>query len=251
MPVGQATLGEGLLVEEVYAMSVMSPPRIEPLPDVATDTPAPLPPPEPAAPLSPAGELGRRAFRVVNRWLMLPLLRAGLGAWLGTPFGGWLMLLRVRGRKSGRVREVPLGYYIAEGSAWVIAGFGGRTDWYLNLRADPRVEVILPGRERRCVAEDVTDPETRRRILPPFLRSMGVPGYLAGLDPYRSTPDELLAATATLPLIRLRPEGEPLVAGPDDPGGLGWVWRQALVLLLTARLVGLLRRLVRPKSRPA
>lgn len=202
-----------------------------------------------APPPGRSADLGRRAFRIVNRWLMLPLLRAGLGAWLSTPIGGWL-LLRGRGRKSGRVREVPLGYFIAEGSVWVVAGFGGHTDWYRNLRVDPQVEVILPGRERRCVAEEVTDPETRRRILPPFIRSMGAPGYMAGLDPYRSTPDQILAATATLPLIRLRPETEPLVAGPDDPGGLGWVWRQALILLLTAWLFGRLRRLISPKPRP-
>ena len=192
-----------------------------------------------------ASEAGRRGFRVMNRWFMVPALRAGLGPWLGTPIGGWMLLLRVRGRRSGLLRENPLSYLVADGSAWVMAGWAGRADWYRNLLADPHVEVVLPGRTRSCIAEEVLDRETRRRIIPRLVRATGVPGYLTGIDPYRGSAEQLLEATAWVPLIRLRPEGEPLVAGPDDPGGLGWVWRQAVVLLVGAWLVGRVRRLLR------
>jgi hypothetical protein len=47
-----------------------------------------------------------------------------------------------------------------------------------------------------------------------------------------------------VPLIRLQPDDGPICAGPDDPGGLGWVWRQATVLVVSAWLVGRLRRLL-------
>jgi hypothetical protein len=81
--------------------------------------------------------------------------------------------------------------------------------------------------------------------LPQLARALGVPGYLAGIDPYRSSPEQIMAALDGVPLIRLRPLGEPVVAGPDDPGGSAWLWRQALVLFATAALVRSLTRLLR------
>lgn len=192
-----------------------------------------------------ASQAGRGAFRVLNRWLMVPMLRAGLGPWMGTPLGGWILLLRVRGRKSGVMRETPLSYLVAEGAAWVMAGFGERTEWYRNLRADPHVEVLLPGRPLAWTAEVVDDAAVRQRIIPRLVRATGLPGYLSGCDPFRSSAEQLLAVTAWVPLIRLRPDTEPVVAGRDDPGGLGWVWRQAVVLVAGAWLVGRVRRLFR------
>jgi hypothetical protein len=47
---------------------------------------------------------------------MVPATRAGLGAWLSTPFGGAMVLLRIRGRKSGLLRETPLNYVIVDGA---------------------------------------------------------------------------------------------------------------------------------------
>jgi deazaflavin-dependent oxidoreductase (nitroreductase family) len=219
-----------------------------PFPDDTAGPPLP-PPPDLSEIQERASGAMRTVFRVVNGKSTIPLLKAGLGPWLGTPIGGWMLLLRVRGRKTGLVRDIPLSYYIDEGAAWVMAGFGPKTQWYRNLLADPAVEVILPGRTRRCVAEEVRDPGTRRRILPRLVRATGLPGYMTGCDPWRAPVDDVLDATAWVPLIRLRPVGEPLVAGPEDPGGLGWVWRQVLALGVTicaARLVGrLVRRVIR------
>lgn len=184
-------------------------------------------------------------FKQLNRWMTVPLLRAGAGPWIGTPVGGWLLLLRVRGRRTGLVREVPLSYLIDEGAAWVMAGSGPTTQWYRNLLSDPEVEVVLPGGGRRCIAEDVRDPEIRQRIMPRLLRATGAPGFLSGCDPWRASVDEILGVTAWVPLIRLRPVGEPLVAGPDDPGGLGWAWRQLVVLGVTVWSLRSVGRLIR------
>ena len=184
-------------------------------------------------------------FKQLNRWMTVPLLRAGAGPWIGSPTGGWLLLLRVHGRRTGLVRETPLSYFIDEGAAWVMAGFGPETQWYRNLLSDPSVEVILPGGGRRCLAEDVRDPEIRRRIMPKLLRATGVPGFLSGCDPWHASVDEVLDATDRVPLIRLRPVGEPFVPGPDDPGGLAWVWRQLVVLGVTVWVLRFVARLVR------
>ncbi len=190
------------------------------------------PPPPPTA----ASQRMHAQFMTLNRWLTVPIMRAGLGAWFGTPIGGYVLLLRVRGRKSGLIREIPLSYFIAEGAPWVLAGWGEATQWYRNLLADPEVEVVLPGRTLRCIAEEVRDPATRRRVLPALVRAVGLPGYMGGVDP--KGPDQgILDAYAWVPLIRLRPIEGPIAAGPDDPGGTAWIWRQAIVVGVLVLLV--------------
>lgn len=178
-----------------------------------------------------------RALKVLNRWFMVPALRLGLGAWVGTPFGGYILLLRVRGRRSGLVRETPLSYFVAEGAVWVMAGFGPRTEWFRNLQADPVVEVWLPGRVLRCRAEEAADPATRARIIPALTRAVGVPGAMVGCNPWTASDERILDLLSWVPLVRLSPVGGPIAAGPDDPGGRAWIWRQGLVLWLTGWLL--------------
>jgi deazaflavin-dependent oxidoreductase (nitroreductase family) len=182
---------------------------------------------------SPGLRLVHRGLRVLNRWFMVPVQRLGLGAWIGTPVGGYMLLLRVRGRRTGLVREIPLSYLVADGAAWVMAGFGPRTEWYRNLLADPEVEAWLPGRALRCRAESVDDPEVRARILPALTRAAGVPGALVGCNPWRAADARIIALLEDIPLIRLSPETGAIVACPDDPGGHAWIWRQAAVTALT------------------
>ena len=216
-------------------MSVLTP-MPEPTAGPAGDQPVtPLPP---LAGLPAGRDAGRRLFRFVNRWLMLPVLRRGHGAWLGSPIGGWLLLLRVRGRKTGRLREVVLSYYVSEGSVWATAGFGSRSDWLRNLIVEPHVSVVLPGRPQiECEAQLIADLDTRRRIMPSHFRAVGLPGFLAGLNPWRATDADILAATAQTPLIRFRPLDEPVEASGDDPGGRSWIARQLAVAVVFAGLV--------------
>jgi deazaflavin-dependent oxidoreductase (nitroreductase family) len=208
-------------------------------PDLAlADPPAGARPGDPVAPAA-------RFFRVLNRYLMVPATRAGLGAWLSTPVGGAMVLVRIRGRKSGLVRETPLNYLVADGAVWVLAGFGPRTEWYRNLLADSRVEAVLPGRTIAGTVTDIRDPGVRLRIMPALMRSTAGPSLAAGINPWRSTADELCAAMAWVPLLRLDPDDGPIAAGPDDPGGTGWIWRQALVLGASLAVLALARRGVR------
>jgi deazaflavin-dependent oxidoreductase (nitroreductase family) len=191
-------------------------------------------------------------FLKVNKWSAVPLLRAGLGPWLGTPVGGYLLLLRARGRTSGTVRETPLSYLVAEGSVWVCAGFGPTAQWYRNIRADRHVEVVLPGRTIAAIAEDVRDPEIRRRMIPALVRAIGLPGSFGGVDPRHDTDERILEAYGWVPLIRLRPVDGALAAGPDDPGGTAWIWRQTVVLGLIVVIarwsLSLLRRVLGRRS---
>jgi deazaflavin-dependent oxidoreductase (nitroreductase family) len=205
----------------------------------------------------------QRGFLVLNRGFMAPALRAGLGAFIGNPLTGHLMLLRTRGRRSGLVREAPLGYVIDDGMVLCVAGYGETTPWYRNLLDEPRVEVILPARTIvgcrviRGRAEPVVDDAEWLRGYRALISSFGIVGRLVAGDPSRVDDPTLLATSRALPVVRITPDdpADRPVAGPYDPGGNGW-FVTVLVptlagLLLGASLVGAMagrRSAVRPAT---
>lgn len=176
-----------------------------------------------------------QAFGVINRWLALPALRAGLGPLFSTPLTGSLMVLRTTGRTSGQPREAPLGYVIHGGAVYCCAGFGSRTAWYRNLTADPRVEVVLPTLAFSGVAETVTDRSEWERVFPAYVRALGLIGRLTLGDLRTADPERVESVWRTLPLVRIRPTG--VATGPADPGGGFWVVVQVVGLVVLVRLV--------------
>ena len=175
----------------------------------------------------------QKAFGPLNRWVVAPAVRAGLGPLFSTPLTGSMMLLRTTGRRSGLPREAPLGYVIREGAVYCCAGFGRRTAWYRNLVADPRVEVILPTSAIAGLAETVTDPAEWGRIFPAYIRALGLIGRLTLGDVSTADDDRLAAIRTKLPLVRIRPTG--LASGPADPGGGLWIVVQAVVTVVVIR----------------
>jgi len=194
------------------------------------------PPPEEVGVVGVLSRTSRTAFRYANRHAIVPFHQAGLAAWLGNPLSGWQLLLTTTGRRSGLRRPTPLGYLVADGAAWVMAGYGPSTLWYRNLVANPGVEVLLPARPPFAGhATETLDPTVRARIIPQLVRSMALPGTAIGDLPWRASDERILELTAWVPLIRLAPaDGGALAAGPDDPGGLGWTWRTIAATVASA-----------------
>jgi deazaflavin-dependent oxidoreductase (nitroreductase family) len=173
----------------------------------------------------------------------VPAIKVGLGPLHSNPLTGPQLLLRTVGRRSGRVREVALGYAIVGGNVYVSAGFGTRTAWLHNLRAEPQVELVLPGAAIAGIAEEVRDPIEADRAWRALIRALGLLGR-GFVGPADLPPAQLAARTAGLPLVRIRPTG--LGNGPADPGGYGWVSMVAL-----AAGWWLLRRRTRDRDRRA
>lgn len=89
--------------------------------------------------------------------------------WDGRPFGGYektpTLLLTTRGRKTGRTVSLPL-IYGKDGANHVIVGSkGGAAEnpaWFLNLEADPNVEVQVAADHFSAVAHIATGAERAR-----------------------------------------------------------------------------------------
>ena len=177
--------------------------RLRPCPSGEPAASCPHEPPEPrACPVPPACRSPARrwrpgpqpspgcvgGFKALNRWFMIPVHRAGLGAWLSTPIGGYMLLLRVRGRTTGLIRETPLSYLVAEG---VGVGDGG-------VRPPDRVVPEPAGRPARGGVDAGRSPPRHRRggarpavrarILPALARATGGPSLMVGVNPW-TAPD--------------------------------------------------------------
>ena len=64
-----------------------------------------------------------------------PLYKLRLLPLLG--FGKLVLLLTTRGRKSGRLRDTPIGYFRYDNTIHLISGWGKEANWYKNILAHP------------------------------------------------------------------------------------------------------------------
>jgi deazaflavin-dependent oxidoreductase (nitroreductase family) len=98
------------------------------------------------------------------------LLRASGGRIGGQLMGMAAVRLVTTGRKSGEPREVMLTAPIVDGDRVVlVASYGGdprHPAWFLNLRADPEVQVGLRGGPLRPMRARVATPEEKAELWP-------------------------------------------------------------------------------------
>lgn len=100
--------------------------------------------------------------------------RAGLaltGNRVGASIGGMPSLeLTTTGRRSGKARSVMLTSPLREGDAYVVVASRGGDDthpaWYLNLQANPTVQVRVVGGARRPMRARVATPTERAKMWP-------------------------------------------------------------------------------------
>ncbi len=124
-----------------------------------------------------------------------PLLRLTRGRFATTSVLP-LVLLRVRGRRSGEPRTVPLVYFTDGEEVILVASSFGRAPhpaWYLNVVADPEVELTAAGVTGRYRAR-ITEGAERRRLF-----ELARQNY-AGYGDY-----EVLAGDREIPVLALSP----------------------------------------------
>jgi len=167
----------------------------------------------------------RKIFWFLNKFFMVPIFRLGLGGIFSNPFSGYIMVLKVFGRKSGKLRYAPVNYAIHKGAVWCISGGRKTSDWYKNLIANPEIEVVLPGGAVFGTVGEENDPETRRVVIRQILKNAGFAGFFEGYNPWKIGDEELAEKIADLPLMKITPQG--IGNGASDPQG--WAWISALV----------------------
>jgi deazaflavin-dependent oxidoreductase (nitroreductase family) len=179
----------------------------------------------------------RPVFARMNRTLMIPMWRLGMGRLLNAwpSVGGRILVLGHRGRRSGTHYLAPLNYAPVGDDLYVTAGFGPRTDWYRNVLADPDVTVWLPGGRWYAEVADVTDTPDRIELLRQVLIGSGVVAPMLGIHPTTMSDEELDAACPDYRVLRITPYAP--IRGPEGRADLVWVWPvAAAAMLMTRRL---------------
>ena len=135
--------------------------------------------------------LAARAGNEVIRWLAeAGVIIAGTRA------------LRVRGRKTGKLRGVVINLLRVDGRDYVVSP-RGNTQWARNARAAGSVETGPRWRSRELRIAEVADdakPQLLRRYLGRWYWE--VKGHVGGLTP-ESTDDEMRAAAPSIPVFEL------------------------------------------------
>jgi deazaflavin-dependent oxidoreductase (nitroreductase family) len=177
----------------------------------------------------------RRIFWFINKFFMVPMFRCGLGFFFGNPLSGYIMVLKVVGRKSGKVRFAPVNYAIYNGNVYCVSGGRQSSDWFRNIKANPLVEVILPGGQIFGTVSEISDADERRIVIRQVLQNAGFAGFFEGYNPFKISDQELFTKSADLPLLRIHPLG--IGSGASDPGGWAWIWSVVLTIWIIWLLV--------------
>ena len=126
----------------------------------------------------------RKVFHSMNHF-MVWMWKMGWGKAINIwPAGfGRIMVIKHRGRKSGKEYLTPVNYAIVDGEIYCTAGFGSISDWYRNMLANPGIELWLPEGERKARAEDISDSPKRMFLLKQVIIASGFAAPLFGVDP--------------------------------------------------------------------
>lgn len=117
------------------------------------------------------------------------------GRFFGPP-GTRTLLLTTTGRHSGQARTVPLNYVQDGDHLAIVASFAGsdtHPSWYLNLQADPVVQIRIGRSSPRTAHARTASPDERDRLWPAFV------AMHAGYARYRSR------TTRDIPIVVLEP----------------------------------------------
>ncbi len=134
----------------------------------------------------------RRFFHGMNH-LMVFMWKLGLGRFMNIwpAVGGRIMVIRHRGRKSGREYLTPVNYAIVDKEIYCMAGFGALTDWYRNILSTPNIELWLPEGRRRAQACDVSSSPCRVKLIREIAIASGFAGPLLGFDQKKLTDEDI------------------------------------------------------------
>ena len=125
----------------------------------------------------------------------------GLGRFISNPLTGNIMVLGIRGRKTGKIRYAPVSFARRDGKVYCYQGKETRGQWYLNILAHPDVEVLLPRERFSGRAEQLPEGPERLEALRMLLQGSGLSRSMYGFNPATVTDEVLAEKTRGIPVI--------------------------------------------------
>lgn len=155
---------------------------------------------------------------------------------LGPLIGHHMMLISQTGRKSGLTRRTMTELYQVDGKKYAPSGFGRRSQWVLNLEADPRATIQTAAGVESMRAVRVEDEGEMVALLETMRgRSDTMFNYYLetlGIEPHR---EDILAKRDRFYWLRFDPTYER--TPPPLPADLAFLWPVAFGALFMIWLV--------------
>jgi deazaflavin-dependent oxidoreductase (nitroreductase family) len=150
-------------------------------------------------------KLSRALFRYLNRLVVVPAFKMGLGRIFSNPLTGQVMVLKFRGRRTGKVYYAPVSYASIDGKIYCYQGKRLKGQWYLSLVANPKVEILLPHSHLSGSAKEVTDSREREEAMRQILKSSGLGSFIYGFNPSTASDKLIQERTRDIPVVRITP----------------------------------------------
>jgi deazaflavin-dependent oxidoreductase (nitroreductase family) len=151
--------------------------------------------------------------------------------------GSRMLALTTRGRKSQKPHHTLLSFVTVDEKVYVCSGWGEKSDWYKNLKVDPRVILQIGNITQYADAYRITDPDEFSRITEEMFETGGDSHFEPWLESFgiEFTREDMIAKQDRLHIIGFRISAhEGLPALSTD---LIWIW--GLLLLFIGGLIWL------------
>ena len=144
----------------------------------------------------------RKVFHTLNRFMVF-MWKIGWGKMMNfwPAVIGRIMVIKHRGRKSGKEYLTPVNYALVDNEIYCTAGFGSISDWYRNMLANPDIELWLPEGKRKAHVEDISDSSNRLFLLRQVIIASGFAGPLFGINPKKLSDAQLDALSKDYRLV--------------------------------------------------
>ena len=113
------------------------------------------------------------------------------------------MVLGIAGRKTGMIRYTPVSYARIGPKIYCYQGKEMKGQWYLNLLANPEVEVLLPSGLFSGRGEAVSDTAEKLQAMRQILKGSGLNSSMYGFDPEAATDEVVREKTKDIPVVRI------------------------------------------------
>jgi deazaflavin-dependent oxidoreductase (nitroreductase family) len=143
---------------------------------------------------------------------------------LGWLLGRRFLLLKHRGRQSGRIRETVLEvvrYEPGDGSYIIASGWGAKANWFQNVKQHPAVEIMVGCQRIHVIAHQLTERESESefrdsaRRHPHAFRKLAA--FMLGHE-FSAADADFVALSKSVPMLALLPTAKPgslLAAGTE------------------------------------
>jgi deazaflavin-dependent oxidoreductase (nitroreductase family) len=145
----------------------------------------------------------RAFFRLANRFIVVPAFQRGLGRIISNSITGDIMVLGIAGRKTEKIRYTPVSYARIGPRIYCYQGKEMKGQWYLNLLANSKVEVLLPSGRFSGHGEEVSDAAEKLQAMRHILKGSGLNSSMYGFDPAAATDEVVREKIRDMPVVRI------------------------------------------------